>query len=153
MNIRYSAGLGIVAVLAIVTWAPPTRPMPLDLDTKQPMPVESNTKQSSGARTWGWVSVGVGATGLALGAKTGIVLTAKHGPISSDCPNNKCEPTHWTDATTFNTIRYVSAIGFIAGGNGTAARITLLATNPRQESRPSIGIWLAPTSVGAKRTF
>ena len=132
---------------------PPNPAMPPDSAAKQPMSLDSGAKQSNSARTWGWVSVGVGATGLALGATTGIVLAAKHGSISSDCPNNKCERTFWSDAVTFNTLRYVSAVGFIVGGIGTAAGITLLATNPKQESKPRVGFWLTPTSAGAEGTF
>ena len=131
----------------------PNQAIPPDSGAKQPMSLDSGAKQSNSARTWGLIGVGVGATGLALGATTGIVLAAKHGSISSDCPNNKCERTFWSDADTFNTLRYVSAIGFIVGGIGTAAGITLLATNPKQESKPRVGLWLTPTSVGAQGTF
>jgi hypothetical protein len=110
-------------------------------------------KSSSGARAWGWASIGVGATGLALGTVTGIVLVAKHGSLTSNCNNHQCEPEHWSEASTFNTLRYTSAIGFIVGGIGTAAGITLLATHPKQESKPNISFYVAPTSAGAQGTF
>jgi len=116
-------------------------------------PPDLDAKHSNNARTWGWASVGVGATGLVLGATAGIVLAAKHGSISSDCPLHQCQQAQWSEADTFNKLRYVSAIGFIVGSIGTAAGITLLATNPEQESKPSIGLWLAPTSAGAEGTF
>ena len=132
---------------------PPNQAIQTDSGAKQPIPLDSDAKHSNSARTWGWIGVGVGTTGLALGATTGIVLAAKHGSITSDCPNNKCERTFWSDADTFNTLRYVSAIGFIVGGIGTAAGITLLATNPKQETKPRVGLWLTPSSVGAKGTF
>lgn len=119
------------------------------------MTSKSDTPHSRGRaqRTWGWVSLGVGAAGAVFGATTGIMVVAKHGQLSSDCPNHRCEPANWTASNSFNTLRNLTTIGFVVAGVGAATGLTLLLTSPKSESKPAASLWLSPASAGFKGTF
>jgi phenylpyruvate tautomerase PptA (4-oxalocrotonate tautomerase family) len=114
---------------------------------------ESRISQGKTQRTWGWVSLGVGAAGTVLGVTTGILVVADHRPMNTNCPNHQCKPTYWSDANTYDTLRHLSTAGFIVAGVGAATGITLLLTSPEHESKPSVGLWVAPASAGLKGMF
>ena len=142
----------------------PTKPSPADSAPKPGFTAvgadanaasihDTGATRSSVQQNWGWLSVGVGATGLVLGATTGIYVLAKHSQLSSSCPSGHCPPDKWAESGGLDTWRHVSTVGFIAGAIGTAAGVTLLLTNPKQASKPSVGLWLAPATAGVRGAF
>jgi hypothetical protein len=121
-------------------------------------PVHSVTETSSAApynqsrRTWGWVVAGVGAAGLLTGAVTGIVVMSNSG-LRNDCPNGACAASKSGSVDTYNLMRNISTAGFIVGGLGAAAGVTLLLWNPKHESDSRMALWLGPSSAGVKGAF
>jgi hypothetical protein len=109
---------------------------------------------SNSARTVGWIGVGVGVAGFAVGTTAGILVAIKHHDSASDCPNDTCYSnrvsTDFTDS--YNTLRAVSVIGFVTGAVGAAVGVTLLLSNPTSE-KPSVGAWFSPNSAGIGGAF
>jgi tetratricopeptide (TPR) repeat protein len=111
-------------------------------------------------RTIGWVSIGVGAAGLATGIIAGSVAAAKREDFSGMCDEQEriCPRSVEGDVGTYNTLRPVSTVGFVIGGVGLATGIVLLATLPRGGARYSSGKvqvtpWVGPASAGLRGTF
>jgi hypothetical protein len=108
---------------------------------------------SNPQKTWGWVALGVGAAGMALGTTTGIMVATKRSELKDGCPDGQCGPAYWSKADTYDTLRTLSVVGFIVGGVGAAAGVTLLLTSPKQESKPSVGVWLTPATAVVRGEF
>ncbi len=145
----------------------PTFASPVNTEAAPKQPVlatavatpQSSTLQVTGdshakaQRTWGWVSLGIGAAGAVFGATTGVMTIVQHGKLSSDCPNHQCLPPYWSDSRSFDTLRHLTTIGFVVAGVGAATGVTLLLTSPKNESKPTASLWLAPASAGVKGKF
>ncbi len=108
-------------------------------------------------KLFGWLGVGVGGAGLAVGAVTGIMAISKRSSLldSNTCSADKlhCSPAQAGDVNAYNSLRTVSSVGFIAGGVFTAAGVTLLLTAPKKESQPSVGLWMSPSVAGVYGGF
>jgi hypothetical protein len=120
-------------------------------ESKHPAAVsKSNTM-----RTLGWVGLGMGAAGLALGATTGILVAVKHSDVSADCPGSSCDPEKVSPGTTdsYNTMRSVSTIGFVVGVASAAVGVSLLLTTTRSSDNPSVSAWLGPSTAGLRGAF
>jgi len=87
-------------------------------------------------RTWGWVTLGVGAAGVAGGAITGAVALSKDGSLDAACapPDGTgaraCAPPLQGDLDTLRVTRTLSYIGFGVGVVGVGLGMTLLLTAP-----------------------
>jgi hypothetical protein len=104
---------------------PPPEHLPHDRDP--------NTS-SSPRRTFGWIGVGAGGVGVALGAVMGGVAASKRSSLkSSGCTDTRCPNEKQSDVDRLNTFRAVSTVGFIAGGVLAAAGVVLLLTAPSDE--------------------
>jgi len=105
-------------------------------------------------RVLGWVGLGLGATGLVVGATTGLMVMVKHQNLQSDCANNVCDRDKVSASSTdsYNSLRTVSTIGFVAGVAGAAVGVTLLLTAPAAE-KPSVGVWFGPAATGIRGAF
>jgi hypothetical protein len=110
--------------------------------------------RGSTQRLLGWVGLGVGATGIAVGTTAGIMVAVKHSKLTADCTNNVCdrEKVNTSSADSYNSWRTVSTIGLVAGAVGTAIGLTLLLTAPDAE-KPRVGVWLGPDSAGIRGAF
>ncbi|MBN2191991.1 MAG: tetratricopeptide repeat protein [Polyangiaceae bacterium] len=107
-------------------------------------------------RVAGWVGVGVGAAGLGTGATAGLLGLRKHGTLEEQCPQEQCPPAYHDDLEEFRNLRTVSTVGYVVGGVGVAAGITLLLMTPRRSSEPpprSATVTLVPTGVTVSGTF
>lgn len=108
-------------------------------------------------RSWqptvGWIAVGVGAAGLALGGVTGAMAADLHSSLG--CNATGCPPsTTEGEREQGNTLRLLSTTGFIAGGVLVAAGVTLLFTAPKRDPKaayvaPMVGLG----SLGLPGTF
>jgi hypothetical protein len=115
---------------------------------------DSSSKRDDTLRTAGWVALGVGAAGVALGAITGIYVAAKHGDLSDQCPiNNTCDQSLESQVNTYHTMRTLSTVGFIVGGIGAAAGVTLLLTTPKSESKANVALLLTPGMASVQGAF
>jgi hypothetical protein len=120
------------------TTAPPTTTPKPGAGTTGPTtaPVEVSTK-SSGQKTAGYVVLGVGAVGLAVGAVTGVMAMSKNKSSTDQCPNDgACSSKDAVDAnSSAKSLGTISTVGFIVGGVGVAAGAILLLTAPTNPPR------------------
>jgi hypothetical protein len=105
-------------------------------------------------RTLGFVALGGGGLGLALGAITGLLVLGKHSDLSNRCPSGVCYGDAARDLSGYHALGTVSTIAFVAGGVLGAGGVVLLATAPSErkgdaEAKLSVG----PTGLFAKGSF
>jgi hypothetical protein len=102
----------------------------------QPAPSQdwAMTSDSSGWRAVGWVAVGLGGAGLATSAVLGIVANGKRGDFEDQCPDNVCPvgvpQSVRDDVDSYNSMRTLSTVGWIAGGALVVGGIGLLIALP-----------------------
>lgn len=116
-------------------------------------PAVDDEKGAGWQRPGGWIGVGLGAAGVAVGAIAGGMAL---GGQLEDCPGGVCGPSvSQDDMSSYNTLLDVSTVGFIVGGVFAAAGVTLLVTAPKNETtgglrvRPTIGFG----GAGLRGTF
>jgi hypothetical protein len=140
-------------VRVLLTRQEPAHPSP-------PPPSGPKSSPGTGARTIAWVTVGVGAAGLAAGGLLGALAMGKHSTLAaSPCSTAPCDApslaSYSSDLDTYRTLGTASTIVFIAGGAIAATGLVLLLTMPR-ESRGG-ALQIAPLvgggSVGARASF
>jgi len=116
-------------------------------------PSASPRRASNAARTLAWVSLGMGAGGVVVGTLAGIIVASKYSDLNKSCPDRQCDPSHQTKVNNYEHWRTVSTTGFIVGGVGAAAGVTLLLTSPKRENLSSVTLWMGPASVGVEGAF
>jgi hypothetical protein len=128
--------------------------------TNQPPNQPTNTSSTSASnsntmRTLGWVGIGLGAAGVVFGTTTGIITGVKYGSLKEDCGGTRCVGTakYGDRVDSYSALRTMSTIGFIVGGVGAAAGITLLITSPKRDSAPVVGLYVAPNAAGLEGAF
>jgi hypothetical protein len=116
-------------------------------------------RKASTIRTLGWISLGVGGAGLALGGVAGILALGKRSSIddSAQCEGDRCLPAERPLADSYNSLRTWSSVGFIAGGVLAATGVVLLLTAPSNQTStdrgPSAALWISPEGAGVKGKF
>jgi hypothetical protein len=116
-----------------------------------------SSSRGSGQRLVGWVGIGTGVAGLLVGGVTGAMAYSKRSSLrdSNECSSDvtHCDPSQRGNVDTFNSLRNVSTVGFIAGGVLAAAGVTVLLTAPRSDSKAKIGLWISPQAVALHGGF
>lgn len=110
---------------------------------------------ASPLRTLGWVSLGLGGAGLAVGGIWGVMALGKKSDIddSASCVGgDRCAPSERDLVDSYDSARSISTIGFIAGGLFTAAGITLLLTQP-SDTGVDAQAFIGPGMIGARGSF
>lgn len=133
--------------------APPASPRKPAASVASPSPSgrsvpETQTPARSGAaqRTWGWVSLGLGGAGLAVGVITTGMASSKKSTLESDgvCADNKCTRSMADDdVNSYNSLRTYSMVGYAVGAVGLGAGLLLLLTAPSEPEAKS-GAWVRP---------
>lgn len=97
-------------------------------------------------RTLGFVALGVGAVGVGVGVGAGLAAMGKKGDLEDQgCTPDACEAGRFDDEVdSYNSLRTVSSIGFIAGLVVAAGGVVLVLTAPTG-SAESAGV--APTAL------
>lgn len=112
---------------------------------------------SSTQRTLGFVGLGVGAAGIVVGAVTGGLALAKHGSLTTSCPDGHCAPgsegKHQSDIDAYNAMGAASTGGFIAGGVLAATGVILLVTAPKATKSASIAPVVSAGYLGLQGRF
>ena len=100
-----------------------------------PVPGADRPASSGSARrTLGWVGVGAGGVGIALGGVMGAFAISKRSALrDSGCTDSHCPYDEQADVNRLNTFRTVSSVGFIAGGVLATTGIVLLLSAPSGE--------------------
>lgn len=117
-------------------------------------------RQRTAQQVAGWVGIGLGVAGVVTGAVAGGVAIGQRSALDARCdPDTRlCPRSLRDDVGQYNTLRYLSTAGFIAGGVGIAAGTVLLVTAPRASTRRvSEGLTLTPfvglASAGVRGAF
>jgi hypothetical protein len=147
--------------------AEPVLPVSTTVAVQTPVPQAAMSKQEKssggGLRTIGFVSLGLGAAGLAVGGVTGLMAMQANTKGKDLCPDLRCNNQEGVDAAarsrSFGT---VSTIGFIAGGafaatglvlvlagGGSSPRDAATATRTRTGSAPSLMFGVGPAQDGS----
>lgn len=154
------------------TGAEPTAPLPTSpsaepavvAGTPPPAADEATSPSSvNGLRIASYVAMGVGVVGLGAGTYFGLQSKSKREEANDICPNAKRCPVSErgrVDALDDDSgaAQGRALIGFIAGGVGVAAGVTLfvLSSNkeePARGSSASIRPWVGPLGLGVDGTF
>jgi hypothetical protein len=92
-------------------------------------------KNQTGAamRTAGFVSIGVGAAGLVVGAITGILAVTDHSELVDSCPNERCPEPERSTLDRYNIVNPISTAGLVAGGVLAATGLVLVLVAPSGE--------------------
>ena len=122
-----------------------------------PAPDKPVQTRASWQKPAAFVAGGVGVAGLATGIIAGSMSASRYSDAKSECPNHTCvEGSPGADKLdSFRSLRTVSTIGYIVGGVGLAAGVTLfvLAPSEHTESAASAGLWLGPNGAGVMGAF
>jgi hypothetical protein len=124
-------------------------------------PPTSPPKRDEPARkaTWyhpaAYAAGAVGVVGLATGIVTGSMAQSHYSQARSACPNHMCvEGSDGADElSSFRSLRTVSTVGYIVGGVGLAAGVTLLVLAPSKRAEPSAALLLGPSSATLRGAF
>jgi tetratricopeptide (TPR) repeat protein len=115
------------------------------------------TERSQTQRYIGYGALGVGALGLGTGIVTGILAGQRYSSAEEACPGRVCEEgtSGAADLESFRSLRTLSTVGYIVGGVGAAAGVTLLLTAPtaRDERGASVSAFIGVGTVGVKGAF
>jgi hypothetical protein len=102
--------------------------------TSASTPASSTTAGSTPAparapnRTAAYVSLGLGAAGVAAGGVLGFLTMKQHAALKDDCPNNVCSPTQQSDIDSAKRLGNMSTIAFGVGGAGLVLGAVLFFT-------------------------
>jgi len=135
--------------------APPTNTA-ASLEPSPVPPQPDRTRPGKGQRIAGFVVLGVGGAGLATGGVLGVSAMRQRENLDNSgwCVQESCSVLLQRDVDDYNNTRIGSTIGFVAGGVGVAAGVTLLLTAPKQESaRSRLEPWMGPTAAGIRGRF
>jgi hypothetical protein len=136
---------------------PPPAATPLAAKAAPQPPPAAPSNKGNTQKTVGWIGVGVGGVGLAAGAVTGFMAMSKRSSLrdSNLCTADlkRCAPEASSRVDSYNSFRTISAIGLYAGGILAATGVTLLLTAPKQESRPTVSLWLSPSGAALTGGF
>jgi hypothetical protein len=132
---------------------------PLQSTTMAPTetkPASTAEQQPSGSSqaTLGWVFLGIGGAGLAVGAVSGALVYSKKSALdrSGDCIDNLCASTQHSAVESYRTLRAVSTAGFVVGGVAAAAGLYFVLAAPNSNG-VTMSAWMGPTSSGLQGRF
>jgi hypothetical protein len=120
-----------------------------DRETQQPR---------HGGHAWrnvGWVGVGVGTAGVVTGAITGLMAMNKRSQLKdAGCSSTTCSDSKLQGKLdTYNSLRDVSAVSFIAGGVVAVAGVAILVWSSPSDTKASVGIQVGPRNLLLEGAF
>jgi len=139
----------------------PVAPSPIasNKDTHEDTRATSSPSSSSSSqRTWGWISLGVGAAGAAAFATTGILAMSKRSSLDGsegcDSATHQCMGSR-ADVDSYNLMKNLSTGTLPVGIVGIGTGLTLLLTAPSSpaEERAGVRPWFGVGSAGLEGRF
>ena len=122
-----------------------------------PMNTDTNgAAKDSAQRTAGWVGVGLGVAGIAVGSISGIVAWDKSNDLESRCPDRVCPSEAWDDNDSYHRWRNVSTMGFSVGTITLGTGVLLLLTSPsegQERDTAKVEPWVGLGSAGVRGGF
>jgi hypothetical protein len=132
---------------------------PVLVDSTGAAPADTGASSSSTRRTLGFVALGAGGAGLAVGTVAGVLALGKRGSLeaSASCRGDVCLPSQRSEVDSLDTLRTVSTIGFIAGGVlATTGVVLLMTAKPDAQANrraPQLALRVAPDGVTLMGAF
>jgi hypothetical protein len=106
---------------------------------------------SSPSRTPAYVALGVGATGIVVGAIAGVLALQRKSIVDQECSGNRCSSAGKDAADSGKTFGTVSTVGFGVGLAGLGAGLILWLTSP--DPPATAATWrLRPTLASRDRS-
>jgi hypothetical protein len=110
-----------------------------------------------GARTAGFVLLGIGGAALVGAGITGVMTFTTQSDLAQKCPNHICGPESHDELAMGNTLALVSTISFIGAGVFATAGIIMVIvgkpSSPAVEQHARVVPWIGPGSAGLSGTF
>jgi hypothetical protein len=121
-------------------------------------PAGAEPSKTSTARTVGWIALGSGAAGIAIGGIAGVVALTKKGSIDdaqSGCSNNRCPTSQQDLVDSYSSARTISTVGFLSGALLAGTGVVLLAIAPpaRAADGSTTALWFSPSGAGLRGSF
>lgn len=117
----------------------------------------ADKSESNWQMTAAFAAGGVGVAGIATGAVVGVLAGAQYSKAEQGCADHVCTEGSAGAAAldSFRSLRTVSTIGYVVGGIGLAAGVTLFIAAPRQHSTnsASVGVWVSGQGAGVTGSF
>jgi hypothetical protein len=139
-----------------------------------PPPVAGPEPKGS-SKTLGFVLIGVGGAGIALGSIFGALALGRRSTLDNACsPKSNCPLESQPDIDSLHTFATVSTVGFAVGGVGLATGLIVLLTSKSQAggevksassapsagrapdrplTKPSVTPFVGPRSFGFEGSF
>ncbi len=140
-------------------------PPPLAPSPATPPPPDQGGSSGSGMRTAGFVLLGVGGAGLAVGTIFGVLALSSKSTVDDACGNHKsaCPPSAQSNIDSMKTRATIATIGFIGGAALAATGGVLVFVGGRSPSAdsgahahafsPRVAAFIGPASAGLAGDF
>jgi hypothetical protein len=119
-----------------------------------PSAAPSDGGAGSSQRTGGWIALGVGGAGLAVGGIFGILGLSDKSELEASCPDRRCEPDQYDALDAYETKKTISTVGFVGGAVLGATGVVLVLTAPggaeagaARNKVPRLGVFVAPQRI------
>ena len=120
------------------------------------VPLQPPPPPAASSHTAAYVVGGVGIAGLAVGVAGGLIALGDKSSLSSACHNGACPESSASTLSGGQTAGTVSTVGFIVGGVGLAAGVTLYFVHlggSATDAAPAAHAYLGPGSAGVVGSF
>jgi hypothetical protein len=103
-----------------------------------------------------FVAGGVGLAGLGTGIVTGVMASSRYSTAELECPSHTCAPGSAGDDAIrgFRSLKTISTAGYIVGGLGLAAGVTLFIAAPsNKQGAAALGVYVGGNQAGIAGAF
>ncbi len=150
----------VLAIAPAEAAAPSAKAEPAQVSRGAARPIEPpkqpDQKPASAGdnRTLGWMLVGAGGVGLAVGGVTGVLALSNAGKVKDVCGPDyaTCDSGSVDNASKGKTMATVSTIAFIAGGALLGAGLYFVISAP-SKTTATTGIAVGPAGAALRTTF
>lgn len=127
-----------------------------------PAPLQEPARPTTAQKTWGYVSLGVGAALLGAGAVTGAMALGKENGLKQSCPGGRCPESERSELEDARSLATIATVATVSGATLGVAGLVLLFTSShddepaRQSARapsPRVTPWLGWNSLGVSGSF
>jgi hypothetical protein len=139
-EIELAAGAPVAAPVLAPAAAAKTAP-------REDSSVPPSAPSSFPFRTVGFVGLGVGVAGVAVGTVAGLLTLSAKNNTDANCVATGCNPDGLAAESSGKTWSNVSSAAFVVGGVGLVTGAVMLIVAPSRSPRSAVGI--APTRAGS----
>jgi hypothetical protein len=132
---------GVVVVDVVLEQEGASAPTASTAPTASPA---ASSQQAGSSKVPAVIAFTIGGAGVAVGAVTGVMSLGKVSELRDHCPSNVCAPSEQSTLDNGKMLATVSTIGFIAGGVGIGAGVTLLLLGHPKHAETSASVDVSP---------